>query len=102
MEMRNPINAKCYFLILFGVLAVSLTPYKPKPELYIIGDSTVKNGRGDGAGGQWGWGDLIGHYFDTTRIEVKNRALGGTSSRTFVTRGGGMKFSENSDREIMW
>jgi lysophospholipase L1-like esterase len=71
---------------------ISIFPYadfasKPKPTLLIIGDSTVKNGRGDGAGGQWGWGDLIGHYFDTARILVINKALGGTSSRTFITRG---------------
>jgi lysophospholipase L1-like esterase len=60
---------------------------KPKPTVFIIGDSTVKNGRGDGAGGQWGWGDLIGHYFNTSKISIINKALGGTSSRTFITRG---------------
>lgn len=59
----------------------------PKPVVYTIGDSTVKNGRGDGAGGQWGWGDLLVHFFDTSRITFRNHALGGTSSRTFITRG---------------
>jgi lysophospholipase L1-like esterase len=74
-------------LILFGVSILGMSPSKPKPTLYIIGDSTVKNGRGDGAGGQWGWGDLIWHYFEPSKIDVKNNALGGTSSRTFITRG---------------
>lgn len=60
---------------------------KPKPTLFIIGDSTVKNGRGDGAGGLWGWGEPIVQYFDSTKIRVENHALGGTSSRTFLTRG---------------
>jgi lysophospholipase L1-like esterase len=60
---------------------------KPKPTLFIIGDSTVKNGKGDGAGGQWGWGDLIGHYFNISKITLINKALGGTSSRSFITRG---------------
>lgn len=58
-----------------------------KPTVYMVGDSTVKNGRGDGAGGLWGWGDFIGQYLDTTRIAVENHALGGTSSRTFIQKG---------------
>lgn len=53
------------------------------PSLYLIGDSTVRNGRGRGDGGQWGWGDFLAPYFDTNRINVVNRALGGTSSRTY-------------------
>jgi len=60
---------------------------KQKPTVFTIGDSTVKNGKGDGSGGQWGWGDLIVQYFDTTKVFVKNSALGGTSSRTFQTKG---------------
>lgn len=58
-----------------------------KPTLFIIGDSTVKNGQGDGANGLWGWGDPIQCYFDTSRINVENHALGGTSSRTFRSKG---------------
>ena len=53
------------------------------PSLFIIGDSTVRNGQGAGGGGQWGWGDQIGALFDTNKINVVNRALGGTSSRTY-------------------
>jgi lysophospholipase L1-like esterase len=58
-----------------------------KPTLFFIGDSTVKNGRGDGSGNMWGWGDLMKPLFDTTKINIENHALGGTSSRTFLTRG---------------
>jgi rhamnogalacturonan acetylesterase len=29
---------------------------KLKPTVWLIGDSTVKNGTGKGAGGLWGWG----------------------------------------------
>ena len=57
------------------------------PSLFLIGDSTVRNGRGDGAGGQWGWGDYLGAHFDTNRLNIVNRAVGGTSSRTFLTQG---------------
>ena len=35
----------------------------------------------------WGWGDRIGWFFDTRRIEVINRAHGGRSSRTFISEG---------------
>lgn len=59
-------------------------PANPKlPSIFIIGDSTVRNGEGTGTGGQWGWGDLMAPYFETNSINVVNRALGGTSSRTF-------------------
>ncbi|MBF0649948.1 glycoside hydrolase family 88 protein [Dysgonomonas sp. GY75] len=55
------------------------------PVIFLIGDSTVKNGRGKGDGGQWGWGSFFQQFFDTTRISVENHALGGRSSRTFFT-----------------
>jgi lysophospholipase L1-like esterase len=59
-------------------------PANPKlPSLLLIGDSTVRNGSGTGGGGQWGWGDFLAPFFDTNRLNVVNRALGGTSSRTF-------------------
>lgn len=47
----------------------------------------MKNGRGDGSGGLWGWGDPLVQFFDTSRIQIENHALGGTSSRTFRTNG---------------
>ena len=57
------------------------------PTLFIVGDSTVRNGQGNGSNGQWGWGDLIGVYFDPNKINVLNWALGGRSSRTFISEG---------------
>ncbi|ADV82523.1 rhamnogalacturonan acetylesterase [Terriglobus saanensis] len=65
----------------------------PKPAnpalrtLFLVGDSTVRNGHGDGAGGQWGWGEPLVAYFDTSKINVVNRAIGGRSSRTYITEG---------------
>jgi lysophospholipase L1-like esterase len=58
-----------------------------KPALFVIGDSTVKNGKGDGGGGLWGWGDFMCEQLDTTKISIRNFALGGRSSRTFITEG---------------
>ena len=64
--------------------ALLALPANPKLRtLWIIGDSTVRNGQGDGSNGQWGWGDEIAPYFNTAKINVVNRALGGRSSRTF-------------------
>ncbi len=57
------------------------------PTLFLIGDSTVRNGRADGANGQWGWGEPIVDLFDLARINVVNRAVGGLSSRTWFTQG---------------
>ncbi|HXS94995.1 MAG TPA: rhamnogalacturonan acetylesterase [Candidatus Limnocylindrales bacterium] len=65
-------------------------PADPKlPSLYLIGDSTVRNGRGDGIDGlgQWGWGDPLTAYFDPGKINVVNRAVGGTGVRTFMKEG---------------
>lgn len=72
---------------LFTFCSTTSTENAKKPTVFIIGDSTVKNGRGDGSGGLWGWGDPITQYFDTTRISLENHALGGTSSRTFRDKG---------------
>ena len=75
-------------LLLLFVATTSFVFYKrQKPVLYIIGDSTVRNGDGTGKNGQWGWGNFIADYFDTTKISVQNLAIGGRSSRTFITEG---------------
>lgn len=57
------------------------------PTLFLVGDSTVRNGHGDGANGQWGWGEPLVDLFDTSKINVVNRAIGGRSSRTYITEG---------------
>ena len=53
----------------------------PLPTLYIIGDSTVRNG----TKGLQGWGDPLSASFDDKKIHVENRARGGRSSRTYLT-----------------
>jgi lysophospholipase L1-like esterase len=68
-------------------LGLSWPADRTRPTLYLIGNSTVRNGRGDGAGGQWGWGDFVAPLFDTTRLNVVNRAVGGLSARTFISQG---------------
>ncbi|RZK53814.1 MAG: lysophospholipase, partial [Hymenobacter sp.] len=74
-------------LLLGGGWLFSAAAPKPRPTLYLIGDSTVKNGQGRGDGGLWGWGNYLPAAFDTTRLRVENDARGGTSTRTFRTMG---------------
>ncbi len=63
-------------------------PANPKlPDLFLVGDSTVRNGDGTGGNGQWGWGEPLADFFDLSKINVVNRALGGRSSRTYITEG---------------
>jgi lysophospholipase L1-like esterase len=59
-------------------------PANPElPTLFLVGDSTVKCG----TAGQRGWGEEFGKYFDPTKVNVVNVAIGGRSSRTFITEG---------------
>lgn len=54
------------------------------PTLYLVGDSTVKSG---GSKGMIGWGERLAPWFDTNRINVINRAIGGRSARTYFNEG---------------
>jgi hypothetical protein len=68
-----------------GATVKTSLPNRPTnnlPTIYLAGDSTVRKGRGDGASGQWGWGEPLVEYFDTTKINIVNRAIGERSSRT--------------------
>jgi lysophospholipase L1-like esterase len=53
------------------------------PTLFIIGDSTVEHGKGL----QVGWGLPFADYFDPSKINVVNRAIGGRSARNFQAEG---------------
>jgi hypothetical protein len=57
------------------------------PTIWLVGNSTVRNGRGDGAHHQMGWGDELTQYFNLKKVNVVNRAIGGRSSRTYITEG---------------
>jgi lysophospholipase L1-like esterase len=52
------------------------------PTLFVVGDSTAKSNAP-----LRGWGSEIGAFFDPAKINVINRAIGGRSSRTFITEG---------------
>src|SRR3989440_4554621 len=61
-------------------------PIRINPQLstiFVVGDSTANNH----ANGALGWGDPFIAYFDSTKVNVLNRARAGRSSRTFITEG---------------
>ncbi len=51
-------------------------------RIFIIGDSTVSN-YGLSAYPFAGWGQVLQHFFDDSKISTHNRAVGGRSSRSF-------------------
>ncbi len=65
--------------------AFPATAQDNKPALFLIGDSTMRNGSRDNGetAGQFGWGHMLHYFFDTSRIDVVNDAMGGTSSRSY-------------------
>lgn len=78
--------SKSFIIIaVIGILAFTFKQHKP--VLYIIGDSTVKNGDGKNENLLQGWGSFIDAHFDTTKLSIENHAIGGRSSRTFITEG---------------
>jgi lysophospholipase L1-like esterase len=83
----NKLKMMKTILSVFVLALLSFTVLQQKPVFYIIGDSTVKNGDGTGKGQLWGWGSFMADYFDSTKLDVQNHAMGGRSSRTFMTEG---------------
>ncbi|GHT22503.1 hypothetical protein AGMMS4957_12780 [Bacteroidia bacterium] len=57
-----------------------------KPVVFTIGDSTVKNEDKDSTD-MWGWGSVIGEYFDANKTVVDNQAMAGRSARTYLDEG---------------
>jgi lysophospholipase L1-like esterase len=63
-------------------------PADPRlPNLIVIGDSTVMSRRPGEEGERDGWAGHLGVFFDQARVNVVDRALGGLSSRSYVSYG---------------
>ena len=57
------------------------------PALFLVGDSIVKTGHGNGETGPWGWGSELIPLFDPAKIHVYNEGRGGRSSRGYIEEG---------------
>jgi rhamnogalacturonan acetylesterase len=62
---------------------------KDKPTLFLVGDSTVSGG----------WGRFMHQYLDTNQIYITNRAVSGTSSRSYYT---GIIHDQSLAKNGMW
>ena len=51
------------------------------PTVFIVGDSTARNSS------DLGWADHFAQFFDTSRINVANRAIAGRSARSYIDEG---------------
>jgi rhamnogalacturonan acetylesterase len=82
-KFKKIVTPKRTFIVAIAVFVLSSFMYPDKPVLYIIGDSTVRNTNRP----QCGWGEVIGEYFDSTKIRISNQAMAGRSTRTFIKEG---------------
>jgi lysophospholipase L1-like esterase len=69
--------------------AMTNSPANPTlhPALFLVGDSIVKTGHGNGETGPWGWGSELIPMFDPAKIHVYNEGRGGRSSRGYIEEG---------------
>jgi lysophospholipase L1-like esterase len=65
-----------------------------QPSLFLVGDSTMQTGTGNGEHGPWGWGSEIISWFDPAKIHVFNEGRGGRSSRGYIEEGAWNKVLE--------
>lgn len=68
-------------LCLFGAL-FQANVAQAVPTIYTIGDSTVQTYT-SGYYPRAGWGQVLQHFFDSSKVVVVNKAVGGTSSKSF-------------------
>jgi rhamnogalacturonan acetylesterase len=73
------------------ILAATATQH---PALFLVGDSIVHTGTGNGDTGPWGWGAELIPMFDPAKITVYNQGLGGRSSRGYIQEGAWAKITD--------
>lgn len=71
------------FIRLLLTLILAASAALATPTIHIIGDSTVRNTNE----GLAGWGDFLAQHVDPEKATVQNHAIGGRSSRSFITEG---------------
>ncbi|WP_442588126.1 rhamnogalacturonan acetylesterase [Pedobacter sp. AW31-3R] len=76
-------NFKPLLVILLTLTCILFPTAQQKPVLYLIGDSTVASASTTNP--IQGWGGKLAQFFDTSKIEIQNRAVSGISSRTYQT-----------------
>jgi rhamnogalacturonan acetylesterase len=82
MKIKMHLRSIVMTLLIASIVIAAFRPQE-KPTLYIIGDSTVRNSNRP----QCGWGEKIGDFFDSSRLNISNQAMAGRSTRTFIKEG---------------
>jgi len=85
LSRANRLEIARYLIEIYDASQINMPQsINPKlPTIFVVGDSTANNN----ANGGLGWGDPFIDLFDTTKVNVLNRARAGRSSRTFITQG---------------
>lgn len=73
-------------LLLAGILATVAISDSTSFTIHVIGDSTVATYKSS-VYPQTGWGQIIGTFFNSEKVQINNVAIGGRSSKTFYTDG---------------
>ncbi|PKH71072.1 rhamnogalacturonan acetylesterase [Stenotrophomonas sp. Betaine-02u-21] len=73
-------------LTLLLLLSFAATAHAASQRVFIAGDSTAAE-YGPERTPQAGWGQMLQSYLDPARIEVRNHAKGGRSTRSFIAEG---------------
>ena len=83
--MEHPMN-KILGIVALGLAALVLARTTAVQRIVLIGDSTVTNYAASKSP-MAGWGMFLGLYFQPGTVTVLNKAVGGRSSKSFVTLG---------------
>lgn len=73
--------------VAFAQSSSSPTATTQHPALFLVGDSIMKTGAGNGERGPWGMGYELIPLFDSAKLHVYNEGLGGRSSRGYIEEG---------------
>jgi lysophospholipase L1-like esterase len=68
--------------VLAGLTLLTAANAMAAPTIYTVGDSTVQSYTA-GYYPRAGWGQELGWHFDPAKVAVTNKAVGGTSSKSF-------------------
>lgn len=77
----------CYIIILAGManIGIAQNTSENRITVFTIGDSTMANKKAEVAP-ETGWCQVFSAFFDSS-VEIKNRAMNGRSSKSFITEG---------------
>lgn len=77
---------KLLFLPLVLLLVYGFVAVQPKVSIFIAGDSTAQSYKEEKDGLIKGWGQMLGKFL-TDDVRVVNHAMGGRSTKTFISEG---------------